>query len=289
MKKSESVFLNEKVAKKLFKNEKYGKALSSRVISDLLDMPYEYVYNNIKPSTDEIAFSSLTVNSTADAIYYDNENYINIELNFYRSDSKIRQLDSYVYQLYLGQLHTYKDYYKIKKITQISIDSFDYFGHKEFMYNVYFMEEKYHEIDNKNVHKIHLNLDYLHQKDYNEIMENKLMRDLYFLTCSDNEILDVVYEEDDFMKKIIDEAKKIAGTEKMDLYLTDEELLQKDQEHYYNLGLNDGISQNKREIILNMLKENLSLETISKYTNQENNELKNQLLILSKQLDELEK
>ena len=131
-----SVFLNEKIAKKLFKNEKYGKILSARVISDVLNVPYEEVYNNITLSTDEIAFSALTVNSTSDAIYYNDKMYIDIELNFYNSESKIRQLNSYVFQLYLGQLHTYMNYYKIKKVIQISIDAFDYFGFNEFMYKV---------------------------------------------------------------------------------------------------------------------------------------------------------
>ena len=35
------------------------------------------------------------------------------------------------------------------------------------------------------------------------------------------------------MSEIIDESKKIAGIMDLDLYLTDEELLAKDQEHYY--------------------------------------------------------
>jgi len=68
---SKSVLLNEKIAKKLFKNEKYGKQLSAKVISDVIGADYEEVLNNIKPASEEIAFSALTVNSTADVIYHD--------------------------------------------------------------------------------------------------------------------------------------------------------------------------------------------------------------------------
>ena len=128
------LFLNEKVAKKLFKNEKYGKILSAKVISDVIGASFDEVYNGINLSTDEIAFSAKTLNSTADAIYYDNTHYFNIEINFHRYHNKERQLASYTYQLYLGQLHTHKDYPKLKKIIQISIDNFDYFGYNDFIY-----------------------------------------------------------------------------------------------------------------------------------------------------------
>ena len=92
---NKNVFLNEKVAKKLFKSKLYGKILSAKVISDVIEIDYDDIYNNIKLSTDEIAFSSKTLNSTADAIYYDDIHYFNIEINFHRSPNKKRQIDSY--------------------------------------------------------------------------------------------------------------------------------------------------------------------------------------------------
>ena len=268
---SNKVFLNEKVAKRLFKNEKFGKILSARVISDILDEDYNIIYNNIKLSSDEIAFSSKTLNSTADVIYQDDIHYFNIELNFYRNDSKQKQLDSYTYQLYLGQLHNHKDYYKIKKIIQISIDSYDYFNHNEFMYHVSFMEEKYHERENNDITKIHINLAYLQKLDYTNIETcgNKLMKDLYFLICDNKNKLDHVYKGDNLMSEIIEESKKIAGIMDLDLYMSDEELLKMDQEHYYQKGIERGIEQGiakkQKEMIVNMHNDNLSIDTISKY------------------------
>ena len=266
---NKNVFLNEKVAKKLFKSEVYGKILSAKVISDLLEADYNEVYNNIKLSTDEIAFSSKTLNSTADVIYYDDIHYFNIEINFYRNHNKERQLSSYTYQLYLGQLHTHKDYPKIKKIVQISIDSYDYFNQGEFIYNVYFMEEKYHIKENEDITKIHINLAYLQKIDYNNIVisGNKLMKDLYFMSCSDNEKLDKVYGGDSLMEEIINEAKKIAGTVELDLYATDEELREMDQEEYYQKGIQKGIIDTKQEMVINMYNDKVSLESIAKYAN----------------------
>ena len=266
------VVLNEKVFKKTFKNKKLGKEYSARVISDYLGADYKDVLNNLKESGEELAFSALTVNSMADAIYYDDATYFNIELNFYNTPSKSKQIESYVYQLYLGELHTHKNYNDIKKIVQISIDSYDYFSKNEFMYIVKLMEEKYHLPYNDKIEMVHLNLDYLRKVDYNEIRkgENKLMRDVYFLACNDENILNEVYLKDNLMKEIVEETKKIAGIEKMDLYLTDEEMIKQDQEFIRKQGFKEGVEKGtaevKMEIAKKMLKMNKPLDEIVELT-----------------------
>ena len=266
------VVLNEKVFKKTFKNKKLGKEYSARVISDYLGADYKDVLNNLKESGEELAFSALTVNSMADAIYYDDATYFNIELNFYNTPSKSKQIESYVYQLYLGELHTHKNYNDIKKIVQISIDSYDYFSKNEFMYIVKLMEEKYHLPYNDKIEMVHLNLDYLRKVDYNEIRkgENKLMRDVYFLACNDENILNEVYLKDNLMKEIVEETKKIAGIEKMDLYLTDEEMIKQDQEFIrkqsFAEGVEKGAYDKQVEIAKKMLKMNKPLDEIVELT-----------------------
>ena len=261
----ENVLLNEKVAKKLLKNDKLGKEFCARVISDVIGADYDEVVKNIKLSTEEIAFSALTVNSTADAIYYDDKIYFNIELNFNNTDSKPNQLESYTYQLYLGQLHTYNDYNKIKKIIQISIDGYDFLGYNDFVYDIGLMDKKHHVLVSNNIRFVHINLAYLRKIDYNVIIKekNELMKDLYFLICEDNEKLDVIYEGDKLMSKVIKEAKQIAGIEKMRLYLTDEEMIKNDNKHHFE----EGVAQNQKDVIRNMLHEKFSLELISKCVN----------------------
>ena len=266
------VLLNENVFKRTLKNKKYGKCYFARIISDYLGESFDEVYSRIKLSSEELAFSALTVNSTADAIYYDDAMYFNIELNFYNTPSKSKQIESYVYQLYLGQLHTYKNYNDIKKIVQISIDSYDYFGKNDFMYKVKLIEEKYHLPYNDKIEMVHLNLDYLRKVDYNEIRKgkNKLMRDLYFLACNDEKILNEVYIKDNLMKEIVEETKKIAGIEKMDLSLTDEEMIKQDQEFIrkksFEEGIEKGVENEKIEIAKKMLKMNKTVDEIIELT-----------------------
>ena len=110
--------------------------------------------------------------------------------------------------------------------------------------------------------KYNFNIDYLRNLAYTEIVKenNKLMSDLYFLICGyDN--LDVVLENGDkLMKEIIDEAKQISGIEKMNLYLTDEEMMKNDQAYYRELGR----EEKEHEMIINFYNNGVSLELISK-------------------------
>ena len=275
----DKVFLNEKYAKKLFKNEKYGKVLSAKVISNIIGADFQEVFDNIQLSSEEIAFSALTLESSADIIYHDDATYFDIELNFYNSKTKSKQLESYVYQLYLGQLYTYHNYKSIKRVVQISIDAYDYFHKNEFMYKVLLMETKYHIPYNDLIQIIHLNLDYLSDMDYNDVVktDNQLMKTLYFLVCNDDKILNIVYERDDFMKDLIKEAKKMAGIEKMNLYLSDDEMIQQDEE----ILIEKGREEEKREIAKNMLQKGMSIDDIVEITTLSKEKIKE----LSKELN----
>lgn len=57
------------------------------------------------------------------------------------------------------------------------------------------------------------------------------------------------------MEKVYDEANQIAGNHEMNLYFSDEELIEMDKKHYI------------REIISNMIKLNLPIDIISKSVN----------------------
>ena len=58
----------------------------------------------------------------------------------------------------------------------------------------------------------------------------------------------------------IDEVKQISGIEKMNLYLTDEEMMKNDQAYYKELGR----EEKEREMIINLYNNGVSLDIISK-------------------------
>ena len=76
------------------------------------------------------------------------------------------------------------------------------------------------------------------------------------------------------MGEIIDEAKQIAGIEKMNLYLTDEEMLKIDQEDYYKKGIQEGIEQTKRDMIINLYNNSVHVDVIAKAANLSQDEVK---------------
>ena len=137
---------------------------------------------------------------------------------------------------------------------------YDFYGYNEFIYNIFLTEQKHHFIASDSIQIYHLNLDYLRQINYNDIEENKLMKDLYFLICGSDK-LEIVYERvDKLMKDVIDESKKIAGYEKMHLYLTDEQMIELDRKHYIEIGR----EEEKHEMIVNFYNNGASLDLISK-------------------------
>ena len=100
--------------------------------------------------------------------------------------------------------------------------------------------------------------------------KNKIVYELFFLICKEKEKINEVYKGDFFMKKVISNAKQIAGNEKLDLFLSEEELIKMEAEESFNKGVKKGIAQGANEkeksFITNMIKEKFSLETIAKCT-----------------------
>ena len=269
---TKNVLLNDIIAKKIFKNELLGKKITSRIISDLLNYHYDQILHNLKQSDNELAFSSLTVTNAADIVYYNIKNYYDIEINYRKYKNKPKVLCFYIYQLILGQVHNSNNYKKVKEVIQINIDAYDFYKQKQFIYVSYDADKKTHQRRNKDYITYHINLAYLRKNYYNMIIseKNKIAYDLFFLICNDNEKINEVYKGDIFMKKVISNAKQIAGNEKLDLFLSEEELIKMEAEESFNKGVKKGIAQGANEkeksFITNMIKEKFSLETIAKCT-----------------------
>ena len=274
VKSNEKLFLNEVISKKLFKNKSIGKRLSAIVISDVLGIDFDTIYNNIEISSEEIAFSALTVDSTADVILNDDNDkmLINIEINNYDGIHKRNQILSYICQLYLRQLKTHHDYFNVKKVLQINIDTFDFLGYNEFMYDIYLMDKVHHQIASNEIQIVHLNLDYLRKVDYTIIKENELMRNLYFFISGLDEIDEFASkcDGDEFMKKVISEVKKISGQENVIPYMTEAEMRVFDKEYYSSLireeTRKETREETRREMIISSYQNNVSLDIISKAT-----------------------
>ncbi|MBD8924373.1 hypothetical protein EGR52_13450, partial [bacterium] len=120
---------------------------------------------------------------------------------------------------------------------------------------------------------IDVNLAKLQKEDYNKLKKNEIEYLLYLLVCNDEEELRKIYNGDDLMEKMIDEAKIL--TDNFDLLLYyDREKLKKQEA--YELG----VAKRNNEVALNMLRENINTDIISKVTGlsiEDINELKKEL------------
>ena len=158
----------------------------------------------------------------------------------------------------------------MKKVVQISIDSFDFLGFGDFMYNAFLMDDLHHKKITDKLHIVHINIDYLRKMDYNNVVNsnNQLMKDLYFLICGSNQLDMVMEKSDSLMKKVIKEAKKIADINQMDLYLTDEEMRENDRKHDIEVatvkGIKQGREENQRDMIIALYQNGASLDLICK-------------------------
>ena len=271
------VIFNDTVLKLLLKTN-IGTKYSALIISFLTKENLHNLENNLVLSSEEIARNN-TLNSTADVIYKYFDTFFDIEINNFYGKAKQVQMDSYKFQLYLKKIKSYKDYKNMNDVYQISLDANDLFHDNHFTYQIVRKDlESNKELKNDFLKDYHINLAYLHNIDYNEIMKIQgLEKYLYFLICDDENFLKELYKGDTFMEELMNESKKIAEDKLIDLYIPEDVIRKMDQELYieqgYNNGYNSGSNEKQKEIILNLYHKNIPIDTISECTNLSINEV----------------
>lgn len=216
------------------------------------------------------------VNSEADIVGVTNKCYISLEVNYNESQRLDNKNLSYMCQLILKQLDKSSDearenkYSKLLPINQICLNNYDRFGKKEFIYHSMMMEESYH-IPRSNLHRIiDINVDFLTQMGYNEIVkmnDDSLEKLLYIFICDNANLLDKVYLNNEIMDKV--RRKLINLSKNLDeyLYYDLDEIKRLDA---YDLGRYEGFEQGtettKEDMIKTMHKNGADVESIHKLT-----------------------
>lgn len=60
--KAHHMLMYDKVVKKIFKKKKIGRELTARMVSLILHADYETIYNNLRLTSEDIAFDARTIN-----------------------------------------------------------------------------------------------------------------------------------------------------------------------------------------------------------------------------------
>ena len=143
----------------------------------------------------------------------------------------------------------------------------------------------------------HVNLDLINKLYYNEDELSKEDRELLLLAMEDvSEIEDIVRDDDTMKKakeKLVDLSEdtelvgmydkeivdrkvnntKLLYAEKVGMERGMKEGLKQGIKEGIEEGIEKGIEQNKKDVVINMLKENIDIKTISKVTGMSENEI----------------
>ena len=273
--KVRELYMRDKVVKKLFTSFS-GYQYLARIVCEVLDLPSElFSFQIFHPN---VGVNENVVNSEVDLIIEDDATIVNIEINTSNSRSIQNKNTAYFCHLILKQIKTSKDYDKVlKKVYQINLNSYDVSHEERFVTRSRLIDVETKEEVHPILEIVDVYLAKIIKTDYTIVKKrkNSLEYLLYLLVCNDEKILREVYEGDNLMEKMVDEAKELTDNFDSLLYYDYDEL--KKQEAYelgeasgveqgVELGIEQGIEQNKVEIALNMLRENTNSDFICKVT-----------------------
>ena len=259
-------FINDKVVKKILTSEDVeNKEYLIRIINGVTGIDIDLLRKNIKLVTNEVGSNINSVNSLVDTIYNDDNEYINIEINYNYSKSLIVKNNIYVYHMILRQVKKSTDYDNISPVIQININGYDLFKKGEFIYKSEMREVKFNEKRDEMITIYDINLDYLRNIDYNKIKKGTiydLEKILYIFVCDNKKLLDYVYEGDVIMNKVRDDFDVITYETDSILYYNPEDLYDSETKEKIKEACRKGREEEKIEIAKKMKDLNIPFEQI---------------------------
>jgi len=252
-------FINDKVVKKILTSERReNREYLARIISAVTGIDKDILICNMKLVTSEIGTNNNIVDSTVDAIFSDNNEYINIEINYRFGNTTLVKNNVYLYHMILRQLDSSKKYDKVIPAIQININGKDTFGRNEFIYKSMMMEVNHKIIRDELLAIYDINLDFLRNIDYTKIKKGSIFsleKILYIFICDNKKLLDYIYQGDKIMDKVRDNFDTYRNDVDDILYynpdelnrMLDEEELESARKKAREEGLEEGRKEGREE------------------------------------------
>ena len=257
--KTEIKFINDKVVKKILTSErKENREYLVRIISAVTGIDKKILRNNIKLVTSEVGSNNNIVDSTVDAIFSDNNEYVNIEINYRFGKTTLVKNNVYLYHMILRQIDSSKSYDKVVPAIQININGKDTFGEGKFIYKSQMMEVSSKVVRDELLTIYDINLDFIRNVDYNKIKKGNILsleKILYIFICDNKRVLDDIYKGDVIMDKVRDNFDTYRNDVDDVLYynpdelnrMLDEEELEEARKKAREEGLKQGREEGKEE------------------------------------------
>lgn len=257
--KTRELFMSDVIVKKLFSSEN-GQKYLAKIICTVLNMPEDSV--SFKVIHPDIGINKNVINSQADLVLESDEALVNVEVNCYNSRLLQNKNNSYICHLILKQTRTDKDFkVKLKKVYQINLNAFDITKDDRFVVISRLVDTKTHQEIHPFLEIVDVNLAKIIKTSYTSVKEEEsLEKLLYLLVCNDEQVLRNVYDGDDLMEKMVDEAKSLTSDFDSMLYYDAEALKGASS---YELGEETGRNEEKKFIVVNMIKKNYSVNEMS--------------------------
>ena len=146
---------------------KEGRGLLCEILSELLKIDYNYLYENMNIINGSVPSIDITrVKSITDIVCVVENNQFIVEMNNRYYEKSVYKNGYYLFSNYSNKAHNDNEYGKGLNTYLINIDNFDVINKNEFIYTFRVSEDKYKEVLYKNIKIINVNLDYLKNIDY---------------------------------------------------------------------------------------------------------------------------
>jgi len=253
-----------------------NKEMTAYLISQYFELDYSFVLDNIIHQN-----TIQSINNLKDYSYdvdiilsLNNEVIINVEMNKYFWDGIENRNLSYFTKIFSSQYEKGKgreQFRESKKCIQINFNNYNKPKDKErTIYRFRDVETNEELTDRIEIH--HVNLEVIKKKCYNKPTEelSSLEKIVMCLKSSDVDTLEKIVGGN--MKSILDKVMELSNDERLIGLYNTEELAEAREygmrmdglEEGMQKGIQKGIEQNQRQVVINMLKENLDIKLISK-------------------------
>ena len=246
----DTVFINDKVIKKILNSErKECREYLARIIGGVLNIDAQSIKDNIELIEPDISSNINCVDSKVDSIYKLNDKYINIEINYNNKRIVTIKNNIYLYNMILRQIGRSREYKNIKSVIQININNYDMFKEGRFLYESMLREKTSGKVRDEMITVYDINLDYLKKIDYTEIIEGdyNLEKILYIFINNDKNILDYIYKGDIVMEKVREDFDHIKRTLDELLYYDPVDLERQADEYEREMARKEGLEQGLKE------------------------------------------
>lgn len=191
--------------------------------------------------------------------------YCNIEMQIVSQVAMIERMLYYWSRLYAKQLKQSEDYQVLERTIEILIADFELKELNGLGYHTKWqiIEENHRKVILTDKFEFHI-IELPKIKEVNE--ENDLLDWLHFINNPQSERVIKKMEENEELKEAGQKLEGLTEDEMLESILEAELRNRRDKSAIYAAGVEDGIEKKQKEIILEMLKKDFAIETISEIT-----------------------